>query len=148
MQTGEEAGEPNLVPLLDLVFQLIMFFMITVNFVRLDQINEEVTLPMAQAAVPLDTSADEYVFLNINKEGKLVGMLEDMNGGRKLEEYLKTKMIHLERTARLQGDKTEPKIVMVLRADKDARYRQIWEYLEIGKSAGIKRYQFRALTGK
>jgi biopolymer transport protein ExbD len=147
MQTGEEAGEPNLVPLLDLVFQLIMFFMITVNFVRLDQINEEVSLPMAQSAVPLDTSAEEFVFLNINKDGKLVGTLEELNGGRKLEEYLKNLMIHLERKARIQGDKSEPKIVMVLRADKDARYKQIWDYLEIGKSAGIKRYQFRALKG-
>src|SRR5260370_40553094 len=114
MQTGEEAGEPNLIPLLDLVFQLIMFFMITVNFVRLDQINEEITLPMAQSAVPLDTSAEEFVFLNINKDGKLVGTLEELNGGRKLEEYLKNLMIHLERKARIQGDKTEPKVVMVL----------------------------------
>ncbi len=30
-------AEPNLIPLLDLVFQLIMFFMITVNFVRVEQ---------------------------------------------------------------------------------------------------------------
>src|SRR5579864_5640502 len=123
MQTGEEAGEPNLVPLLDLVFQLIMFFMITVNFVRLDQINEEITLPMSQAAVPMDTSADDFVFLNINKDGKLVGTMEEYNGGKKLELFLKNKMINLERTARLQGEKTEPKIVMVIRADQNARYK-------------------------
>ena len=146
MQTGEEAGEPNLVPLLDLVFQLIMFFMITVNFVRLDQINEEITLPMAQAAVPMDTSADDFVFLNINKDGKLVGTMEEYNGGKKLELFLKNKMINLERTARLQGEKTEPKIVMVIRADQNARYKDIWEYMEIGKLAGVKRIQFRALT--
>jgi biopolymer transport protein ExbD len=146
MQTGEEAGEPNLVPLLDLVFQLIMFFMITVNFVRLDQINEEITLPMAQAAVPMDTSGEDYVFLNINKDGKLVGTMEEYNGGKKLELFLKNKMINLERTARLQGEKTEPKIVMVIRADQNARYKDIWEFMEIAKIVGVKRIQFRALT--
>jgi biopolymer transport protein ExbD len=145
MHGGDEAGEPNLVPLLDLVFQLIMFFMITVNFVRVDQINEEISLPIAQAAVPMEQSADEYIYLNINRDGKLVGNLEDLNGGRKLEEYLRNKMSHLETKARIAGEKGDPKVVLVLRADKDARYKNIWEVLEIGKSVGIKRYQFRAL---
>jgi biopolymer transport protein ExbD len=143
--TGDEAGEPNLVPLLDLVFQLIMFFMITVNFVRVDQINEEISLPMAQAAVPMEQTAEDFVFLNIDKNGRLVGTLEDLNGGRKLEEYLKGLMRNLVRKARMQGDKGDPKIVLVLRADKDARYKDVWDVMEIGKTAGIKHYQFRAL---
>ncbi len=138
-------NDPNLVPLLDLVFQLIMFFMITVNFVRVDQINEDISLPVAQAAVPMEKSAEEYIFLNIDKNGRLVGSLEDLNGGRKLEEYLKSKMTELERQARFRGDKTDPKVVLVLRADKDARYKSIWDLVELGKMAGIKRYQFRAL---
>src|SRR6266849_3746186 len=143
MHSGGD-DEVNLVPLLDLVLQLIMFFMITVNFVSVEQLNDEVNLPMAQAAVPLDQSADEHIFLNINKEGKLVGQHEDRNGGRKLEEFLKNQMIHLERKARIQGDKTELKVVLVLRADRDARYKDIWEYMEIGKLCGIKSIQFRA----
>ncbi len=35
-----DAADPNLVPLLDVVLQLIMFFMITVNFVRVDQFDD------------------------------------------------------------------------------------------------------------
>jgi biopolymer transport protein ExbD len=137
--------DPNLVPLLDLVFQLIMFFMITVNFVRVDQINEDITLPIAQAAVPMEKSAEEFIFLNIDRNGKLVGTLEDLNGGRKLEAYLKGKMDELERQARVKGEQGEPKVVLVLRADRDARYKDIWNLVELGKTAGIKRYQFRAL---
>jgi biopolymer transport protein ExbD len=142
---GEE-GDPNLVPLLDLVLQLIMFFMITVNFVRVDQINEDISLPIAQAAVPMEKSAEEFIFLNIDRNGKLIGTLEDLNGGRKLEEFLKGKMMELQRQARFKGgDKADPKVVLVLRADRDARYKQIWDIVELGKAAGIKRYQFRAL---
>lgn len=142
---GDEAGEPNLIPLLDLVFQLIMFFMITVNFVRVDQINEDVSLPVAQAAVPMEKTGEEFVYLNIDKNGKLVGTLEDLSAGRKLEEYLKNLMRNLERRARLEGNKADPKVVLVLRADKDARYKSLWELMEIGKAAGIKHFQFRAL---
>jgi len=138
-------NDPNLVPLLDLVFQLIMFFMITVNFVRVDQINEDISLPIAQAAVPMEKSAEEFIFLNIDRNGKLIGTLEDLNGGRKLEEFLKSKMTELERQARFKGEKGDPKVVLVLRADRDARYKQIWDIVELGKTAGIKRYQFRAL---
>jgi biopolymer transport protein ExbD len=138
-------GDPNLVPLLDLVFQLIMFFMITVNFVRVDQINEDVSLPVAQAAVPMEQSAEEFIFLNIDRNGKLVGSMEDLNGGRKLEAFLKSKMDELKRQARFKGETGDPKVVLVLRADKDARYKQIWDLVELGKMAGIKRYQFRAL---
>ena len=140
-----EGLDVNLTPLLDLVLQLIMFFMITVNFVRVDQINEDISLPIAQAAVPMEKSAEEFIFLNIDRNGKLIGSYEDLNGGRKLEEFLKSKMAELTRQAIFKGDKGDPKVVLVLRADRDARYKQIWDIVELVKTAGIKRYQFRAL---
>src|SRR6266849_1183623 len=101
---GDDPADPNLIPLLDLVFQLIMFFMITVNFVRVDQINESIELPVAQAAVPMEKSAEEFVFLNIDKNGRLVGNMDNLNADGKLEEYLKNLMTYLERKARVLGE--------------------------------------------
>lgn len=46
---GEERVDPNLVPLLDLVLQLVMFFMVCVNFVS-EQINANVQLPLSSSA--------------------------------------------------------------------------------------------------
>ena len=46
-------AEVNLTPLLDVVLQLIMFFLITVNFERQDRFTG-VTLPPVQIAVPID----------------------------------------------------------------------------------------------
>ncbi len=145
MHGGQD--EPNLVPLLDLVFQLIMFFMITVNFVRTDQINEEVTLPMAQAGVPMDQAAEDWIFLNMNREGNLVGHAEDLNtpGWGKLRAHLSREKESLQRQADLQGKKGEVKVVVVLRAHKDARYGKIWEVLKACTEAGYKRWQLRVL---
>src|SRR5688500_17625085 len=70
-----DAADPNLVPLLDVVLQLIMFFMITVNFVRVDQFDDTIALPVAQMAVPLDKSSEVFIFLNLDSTGKLVGAL-------------------------------------------------------------------------
>jgi biopolymer transport protein ExbD len=139
-----EAAEPNLVPLLDLVFQLIMFFMITVNFVRLDQINEEVVLPPAQQAVPMDKAADNWVFLNMNKDGKLlVSTGESLDTPSKLKAYVERQRRTLESEARERGHVGEFKVVIVLRAHQDARYKEVWEALDACNKAGYHRWQLR-----
>jgi biopolymer transport protein ExbD len=139
-------GEPNLIPLLDLVFQLIMFFMITVNFVRAEQLNEEVNLPLAQKAVPMDKSAHNWVFLNMNKHGKLiVGSGDDVSTPGKLRVYVDREKRTLEREARERGYSGEVKVVIVLRADKDARYKDVWEALDSCTKAGYQRWQLRVI---
>lgn len=143
---GGEAGEPNLIPLLDLVFQLIMFFLITVNFVSAEQLNEEVLLPTAQAAKPLDQSADNFVFLNMNKDGKLlVGSGDDVSTPGKLRVYVDREKKALDREARERGFQGELKVVIVLRAHKEARYKDVWEALDSCTKAGYQRWQLRVL---
>ena len=63
----------NLTPLLDLVLQLIMFFMLTVSFVRVDRNSDGVDLPVAQSAMPLSTSPDNVVYLTIDQLGERLG---------------------------------------------------------------------------
>ena len=57
---GEISAEPNLTPLLDLVLQLIFFFMLCANFVQED-LNEDIQLPTASQAVALDPAARQHV---------------------------------------------------------------------------------------
>ena len=62
-------ADPNLVPLLDLVFQLIMFFMICVNFVG-EQVNADIQLPTSQSARPMDKTDADVLFLNLDAQGR------------------------------------------------------------------------------
>jgi biopolymer transport protein ExbD len=142
---GDE-GEPNLIPLLDLVFQLIMFFMITVNFVRVEQLNEDVALPAAQAATPMDQTADNWVFLNMNRDGKLIVTTgEKLDTPGKIKVYVERQKQTLEREARARGETGDIKIVIVLRAHKWARYQDVWEALDSCNKAGYRRWQLRVL---
>src|SRR3954451_922111 len=75
---GGDQVEINLTPLLDLVLQLMMFFIITVNFVAADQFDESVVLPVAQWAGGLEPTAEKWLFLNRDSNGKLVGTLANM----------------------------------------------------------------------
>src|SRR3954454_21081692 len=58
------AAEPNLIPLLDVVFQLLMFFMMCVNFVS-EQNNEDVKLPDSLSAQPMDKAETDVLFINL-----------------------------------------------------------------------------------
>lgn len=143
---GDANTDPNLTPLLDVVLQLIMFFMITVNFVQTESLNEDVVLPAAQAAVPLDQTGDDYIFLNMNKEGKLVGYLEDLNSEVKLKAHLQREREARRRAAEEKGRKGDVNIVIVLRAHRDAQYNDIWHVLDTCTKAGYSRWQLRVLT--
>src|SRR5258708_32267119 len=60
---SEDNLDPDLTPLLDLVLQLLMFFIINVNFVS-DQVNPDVKLPQSESARPMDKPGEADIFLN------------------------------------------------------------------------------------
>jgi biopolymer transport protein ExbD len=144
-QSAGANADPNLTPLLDVVLQLIMFFMITVNFVQTEALNEDVVLPAAQSAVPLDQGGDDYIFFNMNKKGKLVGFLEDLNNEIKLKAHLQREHEARRRAAQEKGKKGDVNIVIVLRAHQDAQYADIWRFLDVCTKAGYRRWQLRVI---
>ena len=143
---GGDEIDVNLTPLLDLVLQLIMFFIITVNFVRLDQFDESVRLPVAQSAVPLEPTAESWVYLNIDAHGKLAGNLGTLDSPEKIKSYLVREKEDLQRKADAAGHKGEVKTVVVIRADKDCSYRDVWQVVDSCQRAGFRRWQLRVLT--
>src|SRR5262245_46156065 len=145
---GDEGLDVNLTPLLDLVLQLIMFFMITVNFVRVDQFDDAIQLPVASQAVPLENSAEELIFLNLDGNGRLVGTLSTfaLDTPQKLKVHLMREKESLERSARNRGKVGELKIVVILRADKNCKYTDVWSVLNSCQLAGFKHWQLRVMT--
>src|SRR5215510_10060323 len=75
--TSELKAEPNLTPLLDVVFQLITFFMLVINFSN-DNYDQRVRLPVAGTARPVEEGekvAEDRLVLNVDTRGHLL-----MNG--------------------------------------------------------------------
>jgi biopolymer transport protein ExbD len=144
-----EGLDVNLTPLLDLVLQLIMFFMITVNFVRVDQFDDTIQLPTATQAIPLDNSAEDWIFLNMNGNGQLVGNVGNLSldTPEKLKVHLMREKESLERAAKNKGKQGEIKIIVILRADKNCKYTDVWSALHSCQRAGFKYWQLRVMTG-
>ena len=148
-----DAADPNLIPLLDVVLQLIMFFMITVNFVRVDQFDDAIKLPVAHAAVPLDNTAEEWIFLNLDAEGKLIGALANfaLDTPEKLKAHLMREKVDLQRVWQQKNPNKyadrDFKVVVVLRADQNCKYQDVWQVLDSCNRAGYRRWQLRVMTG-
>ncbi|HEV3119612.1 MAG TPA: biopolymer transporter ExbD [Gemmataceae bacterium] len=141
-------AEPNLIPLLDLVFQLIMFFMICVNFVSA-QVNEEIKLPIAQSARAMDKAEFEVLVLNMEASGKLlvVGQPEPLDTVGKKKYFLKQFFADAKRAAEESGDKKgQVKTTIIIRADRNAIYEEVFELMALCKEAGFKKLQLRAFT--
>ncbi len=152
MTSGSGDTEINLTPLLDVVLQLIMFFMITVNFVSVEKLSKHVRLPVAQALAPKEKEApdkvDGLIYLNVNKDSEITGVRtlapQEQTRGN-IQTYLQAEMEQYFRKAKKEG-RDKPKVILVLRADKDSRYTKVFDILEAGRQAGIESYQLRGIS--
>jgi biopolymer transport protein ExbD len=169
--TGGDSAhtEPNLTPLLDVVLQLLMFFMMCVNFVS-EQVNEEIRLPRSQAVKPMDKADTDVLFINLKPFAlkdfqdrlpaeKLYRVQERFNEGDEcilvpgkepmrrndLKVWLKQQYEDAKRIAESKGAK-EVNTAIVIRAHRDSDYVQVFEILQMCKSIGYTRLKLRALT--
>jgi biopolymer transport protein ExbD len=139
-------AEPNLVPLLDVVMQLLMFFMICVNFSKAE-FNEDIQLPVSQTARPVELGEGDTLVLNLNQYGHLE-VPEDSKPRDtipKINYYLKQKYETAKRVAESHGG-NKVKTLVILRADGRADYEQVYRVLRECKSLGYTRLQLRART--
>ncbi len=140
-------AEPNLVPLLDLVFQLIMFFMICVNFVS-GQVDEMIKLPDAQSARAMDKKEVDVLILNVRDNGKIkvVGEQQLLSTPGEIKYFLRREY----ETAKARQDPADKskqvQTAIVIRADKNANYGQIFQLLTYCKEVGYHRLQLRAFS--
>ena len=108
---GTAAGLINLTPMIDVVFQLLLFFLVASRFAD-EERQLEVILPQASEARPLIARPQEFI-VNIDQQGRCVV------DGRLLTSA------QLE-TALLQASANNPgKQTVVIRADK----RCIWQHI-------------------
>ena len=138
-------AEPNLVPILDMVFQLITFFMLVINF-KGAEADLTLELPVLGSARPLDTGGQEKLLvLNVDAEGrtKVYGEVKDIH------QFIPTQ-------ARLQADELattnknfkygdELPTTVVLRADKATPFKLINEIVNTCREHGYRKFALNAV---
>ncbi len=119
-------GSLSILPLIDVVFLLIIFFLVATRFVEAEQ-ELDITLPTASEALPIVSNLREIV-INIDKEGQFF-----VSGKYRLEE-------EVEQFLR-QGAANNPlNQTVVIRVDKETDSQYFITAIDLCKRAGIQNY--------
>ena len=143
-------AEPNLTPLLDVVFQLITFFMLVINFSQ-DNFDSRIKLPVAGSARPQDDAAklhEERLVLNVDSQGHLLfngQILSDDEATRKikLEAQIARSNIKALRGKVVEGEALPARVV--IRADRDAKCSAIYGLISTCQTNGYQKFDLKAM---
>jgi biopolymer transport protein ExbD len=136
-------AEPNLTPMLDMVLQLVMFFVMVANF-KMQDMNQDISLPLASQAKAMDPSQSDLLTLNLDAEGKLLMQNEPPREGQfEIKSFLEREFKNREDYAKGRGEK-EANTVVVIRAHSDVTFDKVYVVLREAKLVGFKRWQLRA----
>jgi biopolymer transport protein ExbD len=146
---SEDSGEPNLTPLLDMVLQLVMFFMMVANF-TMEEVNADIKLPVALSAHAMDKSdMEDVLYLNINQDGHMVvgGRPKPLVTAADIDDFLNEKKREFIDKAKAKGD-TSGKLnaLIIIRGHKYADYKDVYKVMQQCKKNGFNRWQVRAMT--
>jgi biopolymer transport protein ExbD len=143
---SDSVAEPNLVPILDMVFQLITFFMLVVNM-KNASIDQSLRLPVVGSARTVDTKGQEdLLILNVNQDGELVVYNHKrLDWERYLDVEAKASLQRAIREDRNFKPGSELPTTVVIRGAQKLPYGKLHPYIEACQKRKFLKFQFRAL---
>lgn len=143
----DKIPEPNLTAMLDLVLQMVMFFMVVANFVT-QQLNMEIQLPSATTTLPIDQEETVILLLNIDKEGKLILSPKEQEKFQLANEVFNSPAKIEEVITRIAKDPGYIKRTVVIRAHNTATFEHVYRVMKAVKDRGFSNVQLRAKIQK
>jgi biopolymer transport protein ExbD len=145
LQSGDNA-EPNLVPILDMVFQLITFFMLVMNFKAIGM-DLNLKLPVVGSARAVEVKPEDAVslVLNIDSQGalKVQGGVRE-NIGQFAEEEGRTARLAARRANPNFKDGDDLPMTIVIRADKDTTFDLVYRVVKAFQQQGFRAFHYMA----
>ena len=122
LKTGPTVGTLSLMPLLDVIFLLLIFFLVATRFAEEDR-EMELPLPDASEAMPL-TVAPREVFINIDAEGRYFVQ------GKEVETAEREQIL-------MRAAANNPHQAAIIRADRNVPFQVVVTAGNLCKRAGV-----------
>ncbi len=126
-----EELDVNVTPLIDVVFLLLIFFMVSTTFDRQSELNIE--LPEASGEITESEKVEIEVF--INASGKFI-----INGNETINTQIDTLLRALREAA---GDDNDPRIIIA--ADKNTTHQSVMTAMDAARQMGFIHITFAAV---
>lgn len=147
----ELKAEPNLTPLLDVVFQLITFFMLVINFSQ-ENYDQRVRLPVAGSARPPEkTNPDrEQIVLNFDGHGRMLyngKLLDEAEGAGALRREATLMRTRAKMFGKGIDEAKGLEATIIIRADRAAPFGPVNAMIRSCQEMGFRSFLFKAMTG-
>jgi biopolymer transport protein ExbD len=143
---------PNLTPLLDVVLQLITFFMMLVHFgTRLEGATKAIRLPLAPAALPGADLTVDRLTVELDSRGRLIEggeLLDEDTAAKWWADQAKLRRAGLDTLSASKSAWRELPTVVVLRADRAAPYGAVRRTLAEAQDQGFAHFSLVVLRRK
>jgi len=132
-----KAAEGDMTAMIDMVFQLIIFFMVLINFSQDDQ-NQSIKLPSSELAKPADAPLENPIVLNLAFNGNVYMGPETASiaGLRPL--------LELESKVLTANGKTTKDANVIIRADGNSAGGMVQELIKKCQESGFEKFALRA----
>ena len=146
-------AEPNLTPLLDVVFQLITFFMLVINFSS-ENYDARVKLPVAGSAQTIEegekAAAEDRLVLNVDTDGHLIMSGQVLPQHKALQE-IKHQADLVKLNLKAAGIKPDPTgalpTTIVIRADRQSTFSALYPMITACQANGFRKFALKVMTG-
>ena len=132
-----EGSDIDMTPMIDVTFQLITFFMFTMNFTEAEQ-DQRIQLPTSQVAKPMDNSDIDPLTLQLMEDGRVIYNGEPV-ALLALGDYLEN-----EKAVMLAASKEPSAATVVVRADGRAKTGEVQQIIRSCQEKGFDKFVLRA----
>jgi biopolymer transport protein ExbD len=138
-------AEPNLTPVLDMVFQLITFFMLVIIF-KAAAVDLNLRLPVVGSVAPVGVPGDDLMILNIDSGGRL-----NVYGQHRadIDAYIRGEALASLVRAKLSRPELRPgddlPSIVVVRADRATPFRLLNRVIKSAQHAGYRNFAMKAM---
>src|SRR5262245_11604788 len=141
-----DTAEPNLTPILDMVFQLITFFMLVINF-QAAALDMSLKLPVVGSARPVESQTEDLMVLNINNKGQLrvTGQTVEAEPFLAKEAAFARKRLQSETGKKFNPGDELPTLIVV-RADQKTPFDLLNKVLTECQKHGYRKFALRAMN--
>jgi len=131
-----DLAEGDLTPMIDMVFQLIAFFMVLINFAQTES-NDRVKLPSSQLVKPPEVPLEFPIILHVAQDGEII-----LGGDDYTAETLRVGLLRELAVIKAEG-KTVADANVVIRAHKDTAAGDVQEVIRVAQEQKLDNFALR-----
>jgi biopolymer transport protein ExbD len=144
-KSASGATKLDMTPMIDIVFQLIAFFMLVINITKVDQ-NELIRLPASELAKPPEAPPQSPLTLQLTSQGTVIFGGEETPPGQDTLLWLRPLLLRERQIIDHTPQRSVADATIIIRADRNAKAGRVQELMQLCQepAIGFQKFKLRA----